>query len=298
MCFSGAGTHRYLQCAINPSIGRELEEKSAVPPRLKKRVLVAGGGVGGMQAALSAAKQGHEVTLCEKSGRLGGILRCEKNVPFKKRLEQYLDRQAMRISREPITLLLNTEVTPELAESLKPDVLIAALGARPFKPPIPGIDGENVFGAEQLYIEPEKAGEKLVIIGGGLVGIEMGVFMAGRGKQVSIIEIADGLTTDPYGMHSLALMQEIARLGIGVYLGTEVKSISDTAVSCENAEGAFELPADTVVYATGQEPLRREAFALSQIAPEFYQIGDCAAPGNVLITTQTAYTIARNIGRL
>jgi len=298
MCFSGAGTHRSLQCAINPSIGRELEEKSAIPPRLKKRVLIAGGGVGGMQAALSASKQGHEVILCEKTYRLGGVLRCEKNVPFKKRLEEYLDRQELRLSRAPVTVRLGTEVTPELAGELCPDVLIAALGARPIVPQIPGIYGANVIGAENLYYSPEKAGNKLVIIGGGLVGIEMGVFMAELGKRVTIVEVLDGLTTDPYGMHSLALMQEIGRLGIGVKLGTTVLSISDTAVSCKNAEGEFDIPADTVVYATGQKPLHEQAFALSRCAPEFYQIGDCATPGNILSATQAAHTVARNIGRL
>jgi pyruvate/2-oxoglutarate dehydrogenase complex dihydrolipoamide dehydrogenase (E3) component len=298
MCFSGAGTHRYLQCAINPSIGHELEEKCAIPPRSKKRVLVAGGGVGGMQAALSCAKQGHEVILCEKADILGGVLRCEKNVPFKTRLEEYLDRQALRISRAPITLRLNTEVTPELADTISPDVIIAALGARPTVPPIPGINGGNVFGAEELYYHPTNAGEKLVIIGGGLVGIELGVFMAGRGKKVSIIEVLDELTTDPFGMHSLALTLEIERLGIDVHLGTTVKSISGVGVSCENADGAFALPADTIVYATGQKPLREEAFALSSLAPEFYQIGDCATPRNIMAATREAYTIARNIGRM
>lgn len=298
MCFSGCGMHRTPQCAINPSIGRELEEKGMVPPRIKKRVLIAGGGVGGMQAALSAAKQGHEVILCEKTDKLGGVLRCEKNVPFKTRLEEYLDRQALRISRAQITLRLNTEVTKEFAETLEPDVIIAAIGARPVKPPIPGIDGANVFGAEDIYFEPDKAGDNIVIIGGGLVGIEMGVFLAERGKQVTIVEVLSELTTDPFGMHSLALMLEIGRLGIKVHLDTTVVDITSHAVSCENAAGVFELPADTVIYATGQKPLHKEAFALSLCAPEFYQIGDCATPKNILAATGQAYTIARNIGRM
>ena len=297
MCFSGAGTHRYLQCAINPSIGRELEEKNTIPPRSKKRVLVAGGGVGGMQAALSCSKQGHEVILCEKADRLGGILLCEKNVPFKVRLEEYLDRQALRISHTPITVRLNTEVTPEFAKTLAPDVIIAALGARPIMPAIEGIDGDNVLGAEELYNDPDKAGDKLIIIGGGLVGIELGVFMAKRGKQVCIVEVLDDYTTDPFWMHSAALMFEMERLGVKAYLGTTVKGISGKGVSCENAGGVFELPADTVVYATGQKPLREEAFALSSCAPEFYQIGDCAAPRNVMTATREAYSIAKNIGR-
>ncbi|MDR0489776.1 MAG: NAD(P)/FAD-dependent oxidoreductase [Oscillospiraceae bacterium] len=298
MCFSGAGTHRYLQCSINPSIGRELEEQGAIPPREKKRVLVAGGGVGGMQAAISCSKQGHEVILCEKSGRLGGVLRCEQNVPFKARLEEYLDRQARRISRMPITVRLNTEVTQEYVESINPDVIIAALGARPAVPPIPGIDGTTVIGAEELYNDPSIAGDALVIIGGGLVGIELGVFMAGRGKKVTIVEIMEDFALDTFGMHSMALMSEIARLGVGTYLSTTVKGISREGVSCENADGTFMLPADMVVYATGQKPLREEAFALSRCAPEFYQIGDCTTPRNIMTATREAYTVARNIGRI
>jgi NADPH-dependent 2,4-dienoyl-CoA reductase/sulfur reductase-like enzyme len=299
MCFSGAGTHRSLQCSINPHIGRELEERNdSALRREKKRVLVAGGGAGGMQAALSAAEFGHEVILCEKTDRLGGVLRCEKNVPFKKRLDEYLDRQALRISRAPITLRMNTEVTPQLAEEIGPDVIIAALGARPSVPGIPGISGDNVLGAEELYNNPERAGDRLVIIGGGLVGIELGVFMSGLGKQVTIVEVLDELTTDPYGMHSAALIFEIEKRNIRVFLSTTVKSISAASVTCVNADGEFDIPTDTVVYATGQKPLREEAFALSRIAPEFYQIGDCLAAKNIVEATRQAYYITRDIGRM
>ena len=299
MCFSGAGTHRSLQCAINPTIGRELEERNtATLLRSKKRVLVAGGGIGGMQAALTASKLGHEVVLCEKTDHLGGVLRCEMNVPFKVRLEEYLDRQALRISRAPITVRMNTEVTPDLAEKLYPDAIVAALGARPSIPQIPGIDGKNVLGAEEIYFHPAQAGKNLVIIGGGLVGIELAVFMAMYGKQISIVEILDELTTDPYGMHSAALMFQIEKLGIRVYTGTEVKNISDAAVQCENKDGAFEIKTNTVIYAIGQTPLREEAFALSCCAPEFYQIGDCLTPKNILAANQAGYAAARAIGRI
>ena len=309
MCFSAAGTYRGIQCAINPAIGRELEERNnAVLLREKKRVLVAGGGIGGMQAALTAVNLGHEVVLCEKTDRLGGVLRCEKSVPFKKRLEEYLDRQALRISRAPITVRMNTEVTTGFAGSLSPDAIIAALGARPVIPQIAGIGGQNVLGAEDLYNHPEKAGDRLIIIGGGLVGIELGVFIAARKgmsgtapdplKQVSIIEVLDELTTDPFGMHSAALMFQIEKLGVRVYLGAKVSGISDGGVLFENVNGKQMLPADTVVYATGQKPLREEAFALSRCAPEFYQIGDCLTPRNIVTANQEAYTAARSIGRV
>jgi NADH dehydrogenase FAD-containing subunit len=108
----------------------------------------------------------------------------------------------------------------------------------------------------------------------------------------------ENFAIDTFGMHSMALTSEIARLGIGTYLSTTVKGVTGEGVSCANSDGSFLLPADTVVYATGQKPLREEAFALSFCAPEFYQIGDCAAPKNIMVTTQEAYIIARDIGRI
>jgi NADPH-dependent 2,4-dienoyl-CoA reductase/sulfur reductase-like enzyme len=153
-----------LCCALNPEICNEAETKFEKPAAEPKKVHIAGGGIAGMQAALTAVKRGHRVILCEKSGRLGGVLRCEKDVPFKKHLHDYLNHQELMISRSAIDLRLNTEVTPELARRLELDVIIAALGSEPYIPSIKGIDGSNVAGAEEIYINPEKAGRRLVIL--------------------------------------------------------------------------------------------------------------------------------------
>lgn len=298
-CFSGSGTHRLLQCSTNPEIGVEYEEKYAVPECDKKKVLVIGGGVAGMQAAITASKQGHDVILCEKTNSLGGVLRCEANVPFKLKLDEYLKKQALLISRSKIDLRLNTEVTPEMATSLSPDAIIASLGSKPAIPPIKGIDGDNVIGAEDLYYSPNIAGKKIVILGGGLVGLELGIFMANDGVNVTIVEMMQELNLDPYGMHSLAIMNEIARLSLDVRLETKALEINPNNILIEDSKGTqASLPIDSVVYATGQTPLRKESIAFHGIAPEFYQIGDCQTPRNILAATREAYTAARNIGRV
>ena len=142
-CFSSSAIGGVFYCAVNPEIGREEAAITEKSPFYQRKVLVVGGGVGGMQAALSAAKRGHEVILCEKADRLGGVLLCEDKIPFKANLSTYLKRQALKIFRAPIEVHLNTEVTPEVAISFKPDVIIAALGARPLVPSIKGIDGKK-----------------------------------------------------------------------------------------------------------------------------------------------------------
>jgi 2,4-dienoyl-CoA reductase-like NADH-dependent reductase (Old Yellow Enzyme family)/thioredoxin reductase len=297
-CFSGSGGRRLLQCAINPAIGHETEERYLSAPRKAKRVLVAGGGVAGMEAALTAAARGHEVVLCEKNDALGGVLLCEVNVPFKSRLGEYIDLQKRRIGRASIDLRLGTEVTPALAAALAPDAVIAALGARPIIPPIPGIDGGNVLGAEELYLAPERAGQRLAILGGGLVGLELAVFMATLGRRVSVIEFLPEPTVDPYGMHTMALMHKLEEYSIDLRLSTRVLAVTPEGLRCENASGSDFLEADTVVCATGRSPLRAESFALHDCAPEFFQIGDCTVPRNIVAATRAAYAAACDIGRI
>jgi 2,4-dienoyl-CoA reductase-like NADH-dependent reductase (Old Yellow Enzyme family)/thioredoxin reductase len=297
-CFSNLITNGQIYCAVNPVIGRELENKYAIPAVDRKTVLVAGGGIGGMQAALTAAKNGHKVILCEKSGRLGGALKCEETVSFKKKIRDYLSYQAKMIARAPIDVRLNTPVTPELATNLKPDVIIAALGAKPVVPRIKGIDGDNVFSAEYVYDNNDKVGKKVVILGGGLVGVELAIHLSYIGREVTVMEMLPALNNGGNVLHQLALDVEIKKCNIKLALGTRAMDISKNGVLGENAEGQKLFEADTVIYAIGQEPLWADADALRDCAPEFYQIGDCVIPKNILQATSMADAAARNIGRL
>ena len=293
-CFCGAGEHRRLRCSINPVIGNEVEEKMTSPPSKLKTVLVAGGGVGGMQAALTAARRGHDVTLCEKSGELGGVLLCESEVPFKSRLDEYIKRQARRVRQAGVKVELNTAVTPELANKLAPDVIVAALGAVSAAPPILGI--ENAISAEELYRNPKRCKGNLVILGGGLVGLELAVYMADLGCNVTIVELAPVFNVDPFGMHTMALMLKLEEHKIKTHFNTRVLEIKDEAVVCENKENRFEISADMTAYATGQVARRNEALALHDCAKEFHMLGDCIEPGNIYDATRVAYSIAKDIG--
>jgi 2,4-dienoyl-CoA reductase-like NADH-dependent reductase (Old Yellow Enzyme family)/thioredoxin reductase len=319
-CFSYSTMGGVFYCATNPVIGNELESMSDIPPRKKKTVLIAGGGIGGMQAALTASQRGHKVILCEKTARLGGVLRCEEKIPFKKHLEEYLDLQERLISRAPVEVHLNTAVTPELAERFKPDVIIAALGSRPIKPPVPGIDHKNVYGAEDVYMNPELVGKSAVILGGGLVGLELGVFLAQNGREVTVVEMLprtcasedDKETSERFSafggmvvgdplVHGISIREYLKAhpdLKMTIKTSTKALEITDKGMAVEGPGGARTIEADTVIYSVGQRPLREEAQALRDCAPEFCALGDCVTPRNIFAATQSAWTIARDIGRV
>ena len=274
-CFSHILTNYHTYCAVNPVIGRELEYRHAQPPAEKKTVLIAGGGVGGMQAAVTAAKNGHKVILCEKSDKLGGVLRCEDHVPFKKKVRQYLDYQARMVEKAGVEVRLNTEVTREYAAEVKPDVIIAALGARPVCLPIPGMDLPHVFTAEGMYGAPDKAGEKVVVLGGGLVGQEVAVYLAGMGRDVTILEMLPALNSGGNVLHQMALDFELQRVGVKVSLSTKALAVDEKGVTAErDGEQAF-FPADTVVCAVGRplaeertpSPISRRSSTSSATAP-------------------------------
>ena len=295
-CFSTLISDGQFYCAVNPETSRELEVKMTPPVKDRKRVLVAGGGIGGMQAALTCAQRGHEVILCEKSSRLGGTLRCEEHVPFKKKLDGYIEYQIRELGKAVVDVRLNTEVTPELAEELAPDVIIASLGARPVVPKIRGIDGAHVLGAEEAYISPDNVGKRVAILGGGLVGIELGIYLAQQDRDVTIIEMLDALNDGGNNLHMIGLKNEMAHYSIGVNLNTKAVEINDNGVICQDPEGEKLFKADTVIYAVGQRALSDEAAALRYCAPEFYMIGDCTVPKNIAAATSAAFTVARDIG--
>ena len=299
-CFSSELTNGEPYCAINPESGRELDMKyEPVAAKVKKKVLVVGGGVGGMQAALTCADRGHEVVLCEKTGRLGGVLRCEEDVYFKKNLDYYLNQQARLIEENPhITVRLNTEVTPEYAEAEKADVIIAALGAKAAKPPVPGVDLPGVLSAQEAYTKVDELGDSVVILGAGLVGVELGLHLLHEGKKVQLVEMTDHVNDGGNFLHMLGLKNEMRKMDLQILFNARAKEIRENGILCEVDGQERFVEGDRVIIATGQKPLRDEAIALNYCAPEVYYLGDCVMPKNITTATATAFLTARNIGRV
>lgn len=291
-CLSNLANKGDFLCALNPENNREIELQQVLPPVTPKKVLIAGGGIAGMQAALTAAENGHEVVLCEKTDKLGGAITCEEKVPFKKLLDEYIKRQIRQVEKAGVDVRLNTTVTPEYAKAQQPDVIIAALGSEAITPAVCA-NGKSI-SAEAAYIAPSLVGDTAVILGGGLVGTELAVYLASLGRKITIVEMADNYNNGGNALHFVSVMSELKRLGVETFFNTMAAEIDERGVVC--ADGKI-IPADTVICAAGRRPRADEAIALHDCALEFHQIGDCYNVQNIQAATSRAWTVARQIGR-
>jgi len=279
-------------CALNPVIGHEYEHNYAPPATKPKRVLVVGGGPAGMQCALTAAERGHDVILFEKTDSLGGALKTERGVPFKADLYKYIEVKALQMKKAGVVVRLSTDVTPELACEICPDVIIVAAGAHPLIPQIPGI--EKAIIADDLPDAGGKLGKKVVILGGGLVGCETAVHLAKVGHDVTVVEMKNDICTDANPRHRPLLLAEL-RNNAKCLTDTRAVRITDDGLVCETKDGQILIPADTVICAAGRISNSDIVKALADNAPYVDAIGDCVKPANVAQATFRGHFAALDI---
>ena len=294
-CMAERPTTFTRRCAVNPLIGRELEGMDVTPALRRKKVLVAGGGVAGLEAAITAARRGHDVTLCEKSDRLGGILKSEQAIPFK--YEMYLLGLSLenQARAEGVDIRLNTQVTPEYAASVHPDAMILAVGSCPIVPPLPGIDGENVVVVNNYYLEKEKVADTVVVLGGGLAGCECAVHLGMEGKKVHLVEMRDTLAPDCNIRHRPILMKQIETY-VTAHTGLAGLKVTPEGLLCKDKDGAEVLiPGKTVVCAVGQRANRTDVDALRRCAPFVREVGDCVQPANITKAVYEGFHAALDI---
>ena len=283
------------RCTVNPLIGREIEGCEVHLAPEKKKVLVAGGGPGGLYAAYTAARRGHQVILCEKESKIGGILKSEQAIPFKHEMYELANTYKKLAENAGVEIRVNTEVTPEYAEKENPDALIIAVGSSPLVPPIKGLDGENVVLVNNYYLEKEKVGDKVVVFGGGLAGCECAIHLGMEGKEVHIIEMRDELAPDANIRHRPLLLKEIDKYAT-VHAGCKGLEVSKEGILCEDKEGHQMLvEGDSIICALGQRSRRDVVDALRDGAPYVAVIGDASKVSTITNAVYEGYHAALDI---
>ena len=296
-CTSSDNDSRHFICSVNPLIARETRlgfGDTIVPAKEKKTVLIVGGGPAGMQAAVTASERGHDVTLVESDGALGGTLRFSKTDSIKHDLRRFTEYLTKKTYRSGAKIILNGAVTDELLEKLRPDHIIVATGSEPIIPAIKGI--EKAHHATDIYFNPDfKPGKRVVIIGGGLVGIEAGLHLVGLGSEVSVLEIFDDVARDAKMVTRSGVMSAVEDSGMNVLTSVNVLEVTDSGVIFEKDGVTETLPADSILYAVGMRPLERTYFELYDKAPFVTIIGDARKAGKVDGAIHGGYFAAMDI---
>lgn len=294
-CMAERAVTATRRCTVNPLIGREIEGNEVSPAPVSKKVLVAGGGPGGLYAAYTAARRGHQVILCEKEAQLGGILKSEQAIPFKQEMYQLSQTYALFARNSGVEIRTSTEVTPEYVEKENPDALIIAVGSEPLVPPIKGLDGDNVVIVNNYYLEKEKVTDQVVVLGGGLAGCECAIHLGMEGKHVHLVEMRQELAPDANIRHRPLLLKEVDKY-VTVHTGCKGLAVTDEGVLCETDTGEeILIPGTSVICALGQHSRTSLVNSLRDSAPYIAVIGDASKVSTITNAVYEGYHAALDI---
>lgn len=289
-CFGALGKHQSLTCVLNPKVGYEWEYSLLAEPKKKKRVVIVGGGIAGMQAAITATERGHKAIILEKSSRLGGQLHLASVPPHKQDINDCTKWFSEEIVRKDIEVNYNTEATFETIMSFNPDNVIVATGALPGSVPIKGVEKAIQSWSLLDNTTPIPQAKKVAIIGGGIVGCEVALLLAEQGNSVTIIEMLPDYAAGLELTNKLDLEKEMQKSGITIALQARVEKIESGKVSYSQAGTVKNVDAELVYLATGQRPVGAELVqALEKHNVPCTQIGDSKKPAKILEATSSAF---------
>ena len=283
-------------CLANPRSGKETLYQLKPAP-VKKTVLVIGGGPAGLEAAAVCATRGHRVMLYEKEKALGGRFRMAALPPHREEIQNLIHYYEVQLKKLGVEINLDSELTLEDTIRLRKDVTIISIGASPLKPRIVGIDRENVLYADDVLVaKAEGVGKNVVVVGGGLVGLETAEFLADLGKRVTVTEMMGDV-----GLHDIdvlsrkLLLNRLEEKGVRIRCNCELKAILPKGIDVLENGVPKQIEAETIIMAVGASPRHDEAEAYASPGAETYLLGDCSEAGNALDAIATAYITAMNI---
>lgn len=298
-CLQGCVANMYkgeaICCLTNPFLGHEAEK--IVKAETSKKVMVIGGGVAGLCAAYICAERGHSVTVYEAGEKLGGNMRLAAYPPGKGDITNMIRAYIARCEKAGVKIVLHTEATLALVKQENPDAVIVATGSKTLILPIEGIENEAIIHGSDLLEGKRKAGKKVLVVGGGMVGCETAAFLGEQQHDVTVIEFRDTVGADVISEHRKFLMEDFENYHIGEITSAKVVKFYADGVAYETLDGSRQETRgyDSVILSMGFRNYNPFAEQMEALGQETYVIGDAVRARRALDATKEAYDIAIQI---
>ena len=295
-CVRGIETGEPITCLINPRVGKENEMKAApVSEEDLKKVLIIGGGPAGLQTAITAAEKGHAVTIWEKENKLGGKIKLAAKPPRKKELHELIDYFRMSIKKLKINVVVNMEADAKAIKGFGADVVVIAIGSQLAIPSIEGVDSINVKTADEILLEDKGVGEKAIIIGGGLVGLETAEFLSEKGKEITVLEMMEELAPTMPFLTKIPLLINLEKKGVVILKGASVRRILPDCVEIVHKGVKKIIKASSIILSTGEQADNRLEKELKDVMQNVYSCGSCHLPGDILTAVHEGLKVGLQI---